>query len=117
VTTTERFDLVFLGFFVSHIPQELWKSWWHRVATWIEPDGMAYIVDDAAGPDRPYSGDAVEDGPPHAHRRRLGGGREYTIVKVFYSPEELSERLDEVGWRAELTSSGEHLVFGSGRPR
>ncbi len=67
-TTTERFDLIFLGFFVSHIPPELWKRWWHRVATWLGPDGIAYIVDDAAGPDRPYSSDVVEDGPPHAHR-------------------------------------------------
>jgi demethylmenaquinone methyltransferase/2-methoxy-6-polyprenyl-1,4-benzoquinol methylase len=116
-TATERFDLIFLGFFVSHIPPELWERWWGRVANWLEPDGIAFIVDDAAGPDRPYSGDAVEDGPPHAHRRRLGGGREYTIVKVFYSPEELSERLDDVGWRAELAGTGEHLLFGSARPR
>jgi demethylmenaquinone methyltransferase/2-methoxy-6-polyprenyl-1,4-benzoquinol methylase len=116
-TTTEHFDLVFLGFFVSHIPPELWDSWWKRVATWLAPDGIAFLVDDAAGPNRPYSGDIVEDGPPHAHRRRLGSGREYTIVKVFSSPEELSERLDNVGWRADLVGSGAHFLFGSARPQ
>jgi SAM-dependent methyltransferase len=61
--TGERFDLVFLGFFVSHIPPELWESWWQRLATWLAPAGIAFIVDDAAGPNRPYSGDVVENGP------------------------------------------------------
>jgi SAM-dependent methyltransferase len=111
--TRDRFDLVFLGFFVSHVPPELWESWWQRLATWLNPNGFAFIVDDAAGPNRPYSGDVVEDRPPHAHRRRLGGGRRYMIVKVFYSPEELTERLESVGWRGEFASSGEHLLFGS----
>jgi SAM-dependent methyltransferase len=115
--TAERFDLVFFGFFVSHVPPDLWESWWERVATWLKPDGIAFIVDDAAGPNRPYSGDVVEDEPPHAHRRRLSGGREYTIVKVFYSPEELTTRLADVGWHAEIASSGEHFLFGSARPR
>ncbi|MFL5738015.1 MAG: class I SAM-dependent methyltransferase [Actinomycetota bacterium] len=116
-TTRERFDLVFFGFFVSHIPPEMWEKWWRCVASWLLPNGMAYIVDDTAGPDRPYSGDVVEDGPPHAHRRRLSGGREYTIVKVFYSPEKLTHRLEEVGWKVAVGSSGEHFICGSARPR
>jgi len=115
--TTERFDLLFLGFFVSHIPPELWTEWWGRVAEWLASDGIAFIVDDAAGPDRPYSGDVVEDGPPHAHRRRLEGGREYTIVKVFYSADELTKRLADFDWSAQLSGSGEHFLYGSARPR
>jgi demethylmenaquinone methyltransferase/2-methoxy-6-polyprenyl-1,4-benzoquinol methylase len=116
-TTTERFDLVFLGFFVSHIPPELWESWWHRIATLLNPNGFAFLVDDAAGPNRPYSGDVVGDGPPHAHRRRLSGGREYTIVKVFHSPEEITEQLSRLGWRTDLSASGEHFLYGSARPQ
>jgi hypothetical protein len=103
--------------FVSHIPPELREGWWERVAMRLEPGGIAFIVDDAAGPDRPYSGDVVEDGPPHAHRRRLSGGREYTIVKVFYSPDVLAKRLGEVGWSTRLSGSGEHFLYGSARPR
>ena len=114
--TSEQFDLVFVGFFVSHVPPELWASFWDIVARRLKPDGAAYIVDDAAGPNRPYSGDVVENGPPHAHRRRLSGDREYTIVKVFYSPEELAARLGEVGWHADIMSSGEHFLYGSARP-
>jgi len=116
-TTTERFDLVFVGFFVSHIPPDLWEIWWRRVATWLTSNGTAFIVDDTEGPGRPYSGDVVEDGPPHAHRRRLSGGREYTIVKVFHAPEELTNRLEDVDWKAAITGSGDHFIFGTARPR
>ena len=114
--TNERFDLVFLGFFVSHVPPELWDIWWSRVASWLDRNGSVFTVDDAAGPNRPYSGDAVEEGPPHAHRRQLSGGREYTIVKVFYAPEELAARLKSIGWRSDLRSSGEHFLYGPATP-
>jgi hypothetical protein len=59
----------------------------------------------------------VEDGPAFAHRRRLADGREYTIVKRFFTPEELAAMLDELGWGADVRSSGEHLVYGTTWPR
>ena len=69
------------------------------------------------GSGRPYSGDVVDDGPAFAHRRRLADGREYTIVKRFFTPEELAAMLDELGWDADVRSSGEHLVYGTTWPR
>jgi hypothetical protein len=75
------------------------------------------MVDDAAGPGRPYSGDVVEDGPSFAHRRHLADGREYTIVKRFYEPDELVAALDAVGWDADIGASGEHFLYGTARPR
>jgi demethylmenaquinone methyltransferase/2-methoxy-6-polyprenyl-1,4-benzoquinol methylase len=112
----ERFDAIFTGFFVSHIPPERFARFWGRVATWLTPEGRVFLVDDAAGPGRPYSGAAVPDGLPFAHRRELPGEREYTIVKVFYEPEELAAALDAVGWDADLRRSGVHLLYGTARP-
>jgi hypothetical protein len=43
----------------------------------------------------------------------LADGREYTIVKRFFTPEELTGTLDELGWDADLHASGEHLVYGT----
>lgn len=112
-----RFDAAFIGFFVSHIPPDRWSAFWTRLASWLEPGASAFIVDDAAGPGRPYSGDAVEGGPAFAHRRRLADGREYTIVKRFYEPAELVAGLDAVGWDADIRGSGGHFQFGTVRPR
>jgi Methyltransferase domain len=113
----ERFDAIFTGFFVSHIPPDGFAAFWRRVASWRAPGGAVFLVDDEAGPERPYSGDVVHGGPAFAHRRRLPGDREYTIVKVFYSPGSLTEAFDAVGWEAELRSTGEHFLYGTARAR
>ena len=113
----ERFDAALVGFFVSHIPPERFAAFWRRLASWLRPGGAVFLVDDAAGPERPYSGDVVEGGLSFAHRRRLPGDRKYTIVKVFYGPEELAEALDAAGWDADLRGTGVHLLYGTARPR
>ena len=112
----DRFDTIFLGFFLSHIPPDRWATFWERLASWLEPGGSVFLVDDLSGPNRPYSGEAVEGGPGFAHRRRLADGREYVIVKVFWSPRDLTAAMDALGWSAHLRSSGDHFLFGTATP-
>ena len=113
----ERFDAAFTGFFVSHVPPDRFAGFFARLASWLQPGAELFLVDDVAGRNRPYSGDAVEHGPAFAFRRRIADGREYTIVKRFYEPRELTAALDDVGWNADITTSGEHFLFGTARPR
>jgi SAM-dependent methyltransferase len=113
----ERFDAALTGFFISHIPPDRFARFWERLATWLEPGGRLFLIEDAAGAGRPYSGDAVQDGPAFAHRRQLADGREYTIVKRFFTPGELTDTLDALGWDADIRASGEHLLFGTASPR
>ena len=111
----ERFDVIVMGFFVSHIPPGRFTEFWGRLQRWLVPGGVAWFCDDAAGPDRPHAGDRVS-GVPHAHRRRLRG-RDYTIVKVFYEPEELGAKLDGLGWEADVRSAGSDLLYGTAKAR
>jgi demethylmenaquinone methyltransferase/2-methoxy-6-polyprenyl-1,4-benzoquinol methylase len=108
----ERFDLIFAGFFLSHVPPDLWVPFWSKVARWLAPGGTLAFVDDSWGPDRPRSSDRVEDGPDHAHIRRLDDGA-YTIVKRFFRPAELEAAFVEAGLTAEVDSTGEHFLFGT----
>jgi demethylmenaquinone methyltransferase/2-methoxy-6-polyprenyl-1,4-benzoquinol methylase len=110
----ERFDLIFTGFFLSHIPPARWGAFWGKVAGWLAPDGVLAFVDDCWGPDRPRSSDRVEGGPDHAHIRRLGDDA-YTIVKRFFRPEELQAAFADVGLEAEVSSTGEHFLYGTAR--
>ena len=114
--TDERFDLVFMGFFLSHVPPERFAAWWTRVRSWLGARGSVFLCDDAVGPNRPYSGDRVPGGPDFARRRRLPGGRQYEIVMVFYEPRDLEAKLEVLGWTADVRSTGENFLLGTARP-
>jgi SAM-dependent methyltransferase len=111
----ERFDVIVMGFFISHIPPGRFAGFWDHLGRWLGPQGVVWFCDDAAGPDRPRTEDQVA-GIAHAHRRRLRG-REYTIVKVFYEPEELGEKLDGLGWEADVRPAGSDLLYGTAKAR
>src|SRR6476646_6757872 len=110
----ERFDLIFTGFFLSHIPPGRWADFWGKVAGWLAPGGVLAFVDDSWGADRPSSSERVEGGPDHAHIRLLDDGP-YTIVKRFFRPHELEAEFAAVGFTAEVGSTGEHFLYGTAR--
>ena len=72
------------------------------VADALAPDGRVVMVDDgvrdAEGVAR-FASDPSGTGPS----RRLPDGREFTIVKVAYAPDELEALLADLGWAAEVT--------------
>lgn len=109
-----RFDLVFAGFFLSHVPPSRWRPLWIKVARWLAPGGIVAFVDDAWGPDRPRSGDRVAGGPEHAHTRHLEGAS-FTIVKRFFRPDGLVEAFGDVGFDADVEATGEHFLLGTAR--
>jgi hypothetical protein len=51
----------------------------------------------------------------HPQRRTLRE-RSYTIVKRYWTPQELASELAAVGWSAELRASGPRLWYGVARP-
>ena len=114
--TAERFDLIVAGFFVSHVPPSRFLNFWAKVARWLGPGGVVWLVDDARPLGAPPADTASVGGPLHAHRRVIDD-RQYTIVKLFYRPDLLTARLDELGWDAALRATGEHLLVGTARPR
>jgi demethylmenaquinone methyltransferase/2-methoxy-6-polyprenyl-1,4-benzoquinol methylase len=114
----QRYDHIFFGFFLSHIPPYRLHAFWERLGRWLAPGGRVWFCDDAPGVDaRPSNpGESVEDGPAWAHRRTLHDGRAFTIVKICHAPETLTAWLAARGWRADIATTGEEFVFGSAIP-
>jgi SAM-dependent methyltransferase len=114
-----RFDTIFFAFLVSHILPERFQEFWDRLDGWLAPGGSVFFCDDVAGtePRRSDPGEPVVDGPDFAHRRRLTDGREYTIVKILYRPDEFRDELAALGWDADVRTTGEEFFYGVARPR
>jgi demethylmenaquinone methyltransferase/2-methoxy-6-polyprenyl-1,4-benzoquinol methylase len=87
-----------------------WGSFLALGRRWLRPGGILAVIDSL--PD-PASGAADHPTPADDLAvRRLDDGREFTIVKVYYTPDELTSALAAAGFRdIEVTTSGRFFVL------
>ncbi len=113
---TRRYDLVFFGFWLSHVPPERFDAFWALVADCLKPHGRAFFVDSAYTETSTARDHQLEGPTATTLTRKLNDGQEYRIVKVFYEPAPLTERLATLGWRADIQATGAYFVYGSATP-
>lgn len=81
----KTYDLVFFGFWLSHVPPKLLNQFAEKAASAIRPGGKLYIVDS-----RPHSTAGAKVNPTRHEDiyaiRTLDDGREFKIVKMYYDP-------------------------------
>jgi trans-aconitate methyltransferase len=105
-----RYDSVFFGFWLSHVPVERFDAFWSLIASCLEPSGRVFFVDDAyRTPEELIEGEASS-----TIRRRLKDGTPYRAVKVPYRATELEARLDQLGWRIQVTQTAGPFYWGAG---
>ncbi len=98
----ERYDLVFAGFWLSHVPETRFEPFWDMVGTALAPNGCVVIIDDGICDSDGVPRFADDPTGSDAHRR-LWDGQEFTIIKNAYNPAELEHLLSDLGWSAEVS--------------
>jgi demethylmenaquinone methyltransferase/2-methoxy-6-polyprenyl-1,4-benzoquinol methylase len=108
-----RYDVVFFGFWLSHVPLERFASFWSMVGQCLEPGGRVFFVDDAYRTPE----ELVEGESSSTILRRLTDGSAHRAVKVPHRADELEERLTRLGWRVQVrpTTAGP-FYWGAGSP-
>jgi SAM-dependent methyltransferase len=105
-----RYDVVFIGFWLSHVPAERFASFWSLVADCLNPDGRVFLVDDAY-----RTPDELIEGPSSSTiRRQIPDGTAYRLVKVPHQPADLERRLRQLGWHITVTSTAGPFYWGAG---
>ncbi len=105
-----RFDVVFFGFWLSHVPPERFAEFWSLVGRCLAADGRVFFVDDGH-----RSEEELEWGEQSAMvRRRVGDGRSFRIVKVAHEPAALERALAELGWSVAVTPIEGTFYWGAG---
>jgi len=106
-----RYDVVFIGFWLSHVPLERFESFWSLVADGLEDDGRVFFADDNY-----RTPDELVEGPSSPTvRRQLDDGTSYRLLKVPHRPAELEERLRGIGWNIKVTATSGPFYWGAGR--
>jgi trans-aconitate methyltransferase len=106
-----RYDVVFMGFWLSHVPAERFVSFWARVAAALAPGGRVFFADDSY-----RTAEELIEGPASSTiQRRTPDGTAYRIVKLAYEPADLQRRLRGLGWDITVTTAAGPVYWGAGR--
>jgi 2-polyprenyl-3-methyl-5-hydroxy-6-metoxy-1,4-benzoquinol methylase len=105
-----RYDVVFFGFWLSHVPPERFEDFWSMVAGCLKPQGRVFFADD----DYRTPEELVEGPSSPVIRRQLDDGTSYRLVKVPHQPANLQEQLGRLGWHITITPTSGRLYWGAG---
>lgn len=97
-TPTSSWDVVFFSAWLSHVPADKFADFWSSVAMALRPGGRVVALDEL--PARSFHEDQWQG---EVAVRTLQDGTMHEIVKVFWEPEALVNRLAALGWRASVT--------------
>jgi hypothetical protein len=107
-------DALFTGFWLSHVPRDRLDEFLGIARRWLKPGGTFAFIDSRFDP---QSSAADHPAPADdASIRLLDDGREFTIVKVYYDPDELASALGRAGFDdVRVTTTGRFFLTGVAR--
>lgn len=131
--SARRYDTVFFGFWLSHVPPDRFQSFWELVGDCLETDGRVFFIDNAdprlgkaVAPELFSAGtrdvdearirgiDSVTDLRTGVATRIAADGQSYDLVKVWWKPDELQTRLAGLGWDVEVRTTEWAFIYGCG---
>lgn len=107
-TPPRQFDAVFFSFWISHVPAAATATFWSLVDAALKPGGRVVFADNLL----PWDPSAVcaDDRSP----RTLNDGSTWTVVKRYWSPDELAAELAGLGWSVEIAVFDPLFIAGHG---
>lgn len=128
-----RYDTVFFGFWLSHVPLDRFEDFWAIVDASLAPGGRVFFIDnahpqhgrdvvpaifDSSADGRIIDGiDSATDLATGVSTRKAADGNTYEVVKIWWEPAELQARLDRLGWDFEVAATEWAFIYGQGSRR
>ena len=105
------FEACFFAFWLSHVPRERAAEFWGLVARALGPAGRVFLIENARSGDPRHTVGTSDE----VARRSLADGREFDIVKRFWSPAELEDELAALGFQVTAAETpNRHFLYASG---
>ena len=106
-----RYDLVFFGFWLTHVPPSRVDAFLAKVASALRPGGGVAFIDNAAPSDNPSQGTRTIS--PGVERRTLNDGRQSRIVKVFRAAAEIAAAFAAHGVEIDVRTTRRFFIYGA----
>lgn len=111
----EEYDLVFFSFWLSHVPPDLLTAFLQKVYRSLRRGGRVFIIDSRFEPTSTATNHTLAQDSPVYQTRKLNNGQEYQIVKIFYQPDELHDRLIKTGFASEIKVTENYFIYVNAR--
>jgi demethylmenaquinone methyltransferase/2-methoxy-6-polyprenyl-1,4-benzoquinol methylase len=108
------YDFVFFGFWLSHVPTERMNGFLSVVRRALRPGGRFFLVDSKYTEASTARDHQLAERELGIQERKLNDGRTYRIVKLFWKPEELAERMDAAGLHVDVRETETFFLYASG---
>jgi len=108
------FDMAFFSFWLSHVPPERFDDFWALVEESVGPNGRVFFVDSRYNPGATAVDNRLGTPQDTSVTRRLNDGRSFEIVKIFYDPDDLTQRLERRGWQMQIQWTEQFFLYGWG---
>jgi demethylmenaquinone methyltransferase/2-methoxy-6-polyprenyl-1,4-benzoquinol methylase len=110
----QQYDMVFFGFWLSHVPPEKLDGFLQAVAAALKPGGHVFMVDSkqqstAMANNQLNMGDGVQQ------ERTLNDGRNFTIIKIYYEPDVLESAFARAGIDLNARFTETYFIYAHGR--
>lgn len=110
----QKFDAIFLGFFLSHVPDNLLDRVLQPVASALKPGGKLLFIDSrrestSTSPDQPLPEEGEE-----VMVRRLNDGRTFRILKIFRDIPTMRAALARNGLKTDVRETARYFQYGIG---
>ncbi|MFN6461739.1 MAG: class I SAM-dependent methyltransferase [Nostoc sp. DedVER02] len=110
-----EYDLVFFAFWLSHVPPKLLDSFLKKVYQSVRIGGQLFIIDSSFEPTSTAKNHILEDDGNIYKTRKLNDGQEFKIVKIFYQPNELQDKLKKAGFQVEVKVTDNYFIYAQGK--
>jgi 2-polyprenyl-3-methyl-5-hydroxy-6-metoxy-1,4-benzoquinol methylase len=114
---TQKYDLVMLGCWLSHVPRALAAGFLTRVANWITSSGLLIVIDHTSDVESFAVGTELPDFQGDVVSRTTSDGRSFCIPKVFYSLEECCQLFSVAGMGHARIFEGQWFFIDVGKNR
>jgi 2-polyprenyl-3-methyl-5-hydroxy-6-metoxy-1,4-benzoquinol methylase len=108
---SDTYDVVFFGFWLSHVPTARLDAFFETVTSAVAPGGRLLFVDEHDA----YPNKEEWSDQPEVAIREMTDGTRHPMVKVFLDPDDLCERLSRLGWAVSFEVDRAWLIASAHR--
>jgi demethylmenaquinone methyltransferase/2-methoxy-6-polyprenyl-1,4-benzoquinol methylase len=111
---SQQYDLVFFAFWLSHVPPDRLDEFFRKVYRSVRSHGQVFLIDSRFSETSSAKNHFFRDEKVIYQKRKLNDGRKFQIIKIYYQPEELIEKLERVGFKVEILITDNYFISAKG---